>query len=342
MEKIGRMISMLTSASMLISGLMAYPVQISSAGDSVMVEIDRVELTIDELTEMNYQVPVSICLSENPGVNVIGFGGIVDERCSFTISYESVPWFSGDDLENSTFWINMASVRPLEYTGTLATLIVTLPDNAAPGDVYSINYLDTLRSFHQWCDVTNDVDYAMLGEVCWTDGYIQIEGEATTTTTLPSQTTTTETTSTTTKTPILIPSSLTMTPGDTNSLIVMNASENAEIQWTSNDTSVAAVENGVVTAVSAGTAVIYALCDGTLLECTVTVKGDSPSSTPGDVNLDTTVSIVDVIYLNKAVMGAESLTESQKKSADCDHDGDATAADSLLILKSLVDLITLS
>ena len=67
-----------------------------------------------------------------------------------------------------------------------------------------------------------------------------------------------------------------------------------------------------------------------------------PESTPGDVNLDASVSIVDVIYLNKAVMGAESLTESQKKSADCNHDGEADAADSLLILKSLVDLVTLS
>ena len=59
----------------------------------------------------------------------------------------------------------------------------------------------------------------------------------------------------------------------------------------------------------------------------------------GDVNCDETVSIVDVIMLNKAVLGSETLSSGQKRNADCNLDGLADANDSLIILKHLVDLI---
>ncbi len=70
--------------------------------------------------------------------------------------------------------------------------------------------------------------------------------------------------------------------------------------------------------------------------------GEDDQRVPGDVNLDGSVTIVDVVMLNKNIMGAQVLDDKQKSNADCDHDGDCTAADSLLILKSLVDLVTLS
>ncbi|MBQ7013399.1 MAG: dockerin type I repeat-containing protein, partial [Oscillospiraceae bacterium] len=59
----------------------------------------------------------------------------------------------------------------------------------------------------------------------------------------------------------------------------------------------------------------------------------------GDVNGDGGVSIVDVIMLNKAVLGSETLSSGQKRNADCNLDGLADANDSLIILKHLVDLI---
>lgn len=77
--------------------------------------------------------------------------------------------------------------------------------------------------------------------------------------------------------------------------------------------------------------------DGTVLKGTV-----SAGAVPGDANLDGTVTIVDVVFLNKAIMGTETLTPEQEAAVDCDHDGDVSAQDSLLILKSLVDLVTLS
>ncbi|MBQ7002832.1 MAG: endo-1,4-beta-xylanase [Oscillospiraceae bacterium] len=69
--------------------------------------------------------------------------------------------------------------------------------------------------------------------------------------------------------------------------------------------------------------------------------GETPAAVMGDVNLDGSVTIVDVVMLNKNVMGVQALDAQQMANADCDHDGDCTAADSLLILKSLVDLVVL-
>ncbi|MBQ7004682.1 MAG: 1,4-beta-glucanase [Oscillospiraceae bacterium] len=61
----------------------------------------------------------------------------------------------------------------------------------------------------------------------------------------------------------------------------------------------------------------------------------------GDVNLDKAVSIVDVVMLNKHLMGAEDLGSQSMTNADVDVDGNVGPGDSLNILKSLVDLVTL-
>ncbi len=59
----------------------------------------------------------------------------------------------------------------------------------------------------------------------------------------------------------------------------------------------------------------------------------------GDVNLDGKVSIVDVIMANKAILGAETLSDEQRIVGDVDGNGKVTPEDSLTILKFLVDLV---
>lgn len=61
----------------------------------------------------------------------------------------------------------------------------------------------------------------------------------------------------------------------------------------------------------------------------------------GDVNEDGKVTIIDVVMLNKKLMGAETLTETAEVNADVNLDGGLDAIDSLNILKSLVKLLTL-
>ncbi|MBE6851141.1 MAG: glycoside hydrolase [Ruminococcus sp.] len=59
----------------------------------------------------------------------------------------------------------------------------------------------------------------------------------------------------------------------------------------------------------------------------------------GDVNCDGTVDILDVIVLNRNLLGSSELTAEGKKNADVNLDGTPTPADSLNILKYLVKLI---
>ncbi|MBQ7003590.1 MAG: cellulase family glycosylhydrolase [Oscillospiraceae bacterium] len=60
----------------------------------------------------------------------------------------------------------------------------------------------------------------------------------------------------------------------------------------------------------------------------------------GDVNLDGEVSIVDVVMLNKYLLGTEQLDDQQQSNANADlSDPTLAPSDSLTILKHLVDLI---
>lgn len=59
----------------------------------------------------------------------------------------------------------------------------------------------------------------------------------------------------------------------------------------------------------------------------------------GDVNQDHTVNILDVISINRVVLGKDILTPEQESLADFDQDGTITAADSLAILKYLVGIL---
>lgn len=59
---------------------------------------------------------------------------------------------------------------------------------------------------------------------------------------------------------------------------------------------------------------------------------------PGDVHTDGNVDLLDVISVNKAVMGKEALTASQNAAADFDRNNTVNSADSLNMLKYIVGL----
>ena len=65
----------------------------------------------------------------------------------------------------------------------------------------------------------------------------------------------------------------------------------------------------------------------------------SNSNISGDVNLDGEVDILDVVYVNKVVLGKETLTEQEYKNADVDLNGYVEAIDALNIMKRVVKLI---
>ncbi len=68
---------------------------------------------------------------------------------------------------------------------------------------------------------------------------------------------------------------------------------------------------------------------------------DVPAETlkKGDVNEDGTIDIMDVIRLNRYLLGSETLTKAQSAAADVDGNDTLDSTDSLLILKYTVELI---
>ncbi|MBR1554361.1 MAG: carbohydrate-binding protein, partial [Oscillospiraceae bacterium] len=62
----------------------------------------------------------------------------------------------------------------------------------------------------------------------------------------------------------------------------------------------------------------------------------------GDADESGSVNILDVIVLNKAILGKEQLSEQGMKCADADGDGVPSSADALLIMKHIVGLIHLN
>ena len=61
-------------------------------------------------------------------------------------------------------------------------------------------------------------------------------------------------------------------------------------------------------------------------------------SITGDANLDGTVDILDVITINKAVLGKETLTRHQNEFSDVNQNGVPDSSDSLAVLKYIVGL----
>lgn len=59
----------------------------------------------------------------------------------------------------------------------------------------------------------------------------------------------------------------------------------------------------------------------------------------GDVNLDGTISLADVILFNKANAGSVALNEQATLNADCDGSGSVSTEDALVLLRFLVQLV---
>ncbi len=57
------------------------------------------------------------------------------------------------------------------------------------------------------------------------------------------------------------------------------------------------------------------------------------------MNLDGSVDILDVIVLNKSLLGATNLDAQQQRNADCDLNGKPEPNDSLMILKYIVGIL---
>jgi uncharacterized protein YjdB len=132
--------------------------------------------------------------------------------------------------------------------------------------------------------------------------------------------------------------------GDTKTITATVSSEDGtygDIIWSSSDEKVATVDsNGVVTAVSVGTATITATenSKGMNASCTVTVI--HTYTTPGDVNNDTKINITDLMLVLNHVSGKKTLTGTAFDAADVTGDGNVDLKDLMKLLNYVSGKIT--
>ena len=122
------------------------------------------------------------------------------------------------------------------------------------------------------------------------------------------------------------------------------------VSWISTAPDTVTVDrNGLVTGLKNGTAMVLATSNGVTYTRTVIVDypAEETSETQGsgqyecgDVNNDNTLDILDVILLNRALLGTSTLTTSQSACADVYRDGAIDTTDGLTLLKAVVKLVT--
>lgn len=76
-----------------------------------------------------------------------------------------------------------------------------------------------------------------------------------------------------------------------------------------------------------------------MLMNTAAIPTSAAAYETGDVNMDGSVNILDVIMINRAVLGKEVLSDEARVLGDVDRDGSCDSTDSLAILKYLVGII---
>jgi len=180
--KLGKRFAALLSAAAMFSALPA-----NAASDAVQVRIDQVEISLEELAEMKYTVPVYVWLDENPGLTAIEYGVQVDDRCTYKLRTRAVPDSDGGEILISTMtansegpftWLVWAASTPMDLTGPMAEFRVTVPKDAKPGDVYKVAYVEENYSRHWWNDDSKFISYVDEEAVTWSDGYIMISGDS--------------------------------------------------------------------------------------------------------------------------------------------------------------------
>jgi hypothetical protein len=159
------------------------------------------------------------------------------------------------------------------------------------------------------------------------------ETKAPATTAKPSTTTVPATTKAAMK---IIPNEITMKDGDTNELLIVNAPDKT-VKWTSSNTRVATVKDGVVTAVGAGETEIYAVSGGEICKCSITVEAEeAPKATmKGDANGDSKINVADAVAVMQYISNHTkyALTATALANADCDGVAGISGNDAIMIQK---------
>ncbi len=160
----------------------------------IVVSIDTVELTLEELEALDYVVPVAVDIKNTVAITTYEFGLAVDQRCGYSIETELI---MTNFTDSNSVWLIWASDNYSIQLGTIAIVMLEIPEDATVGDCYDVEYLSSITKNHVWYNCNEGVYYK--DSVSWIDGGVTIIEEtepATTTTTTTTMTATTTTTTT--------------------------------------------------------------------------------------------------------------------------------------------------
>ncbi len=151
---------------------------------AVAIAIEQKSVTLEELRNQNYQVPVFVKMMENPGINAMEFGVDVDERCSYQIindndeAYELGNAFLNISMVYSSrgnfTWSVWGSSSIQKKTGiNLLMVLVTVPETASAGDLFTVTYQPNNAQGGKHI-YRNSATRANFTDISWTDGGVQI------------------------------------------------------------------------------------------------------------------------------------------------------------------------
>ena len=263
-----------------------------------------------------------------------GFGAETMMTCKFYNGYEATEntTVTVHCLNNDITWtINQNNLSEGQYMNVSGNL-VSYMDNSISfscGGVYEITFSDLKNEQNEDVSYT----YRSIYESAYSNESEEAKPQSLT----------------------LSKSSLTIKPGTLYKIkasILPQTAENKRVNWKSEDTSVATVnECGEITAVTEGETYITAATeDGNITaKCKVVVSATAsdPSSgdenndpyCDGDVDGDAKVTLTDAQFALKAALNIVATDDNQLKAGDIDGDGKISLSDVLTILEMALNII---
>lgn len=158
--KLKKLISHITAVSCTIGIISAFsvsPVNVSATGENISIE--KIELTLSELQNLNYEVTVTASINgNNDGFSEIAFGTYIDEKLKL-LNYASTgnlvssnPFDLGGYNESiNLLWLGCLiqldiftmEQQYVENDGSIYNLSVTVPQDAKVGDIFYIKFVET-------------------------------------------------------------------------------------------------------------------------------------------------------------------------------------------------------
>lgn len=144
--------------------------------------------------------------------------------------------------------------------------------------------------------------------------------------------------------PVFLENGCTMYVGDMRAVSIYNTGD-ASLAWVCSDPSLVCIDGtegntAYFTAVSPGTAVLYAIVSGKIYEYEITVLFDERQLLYGDVTCDGEVNLRDAVLLMKYMAWMVNLDYYAQRNADCNADGELGLTDALVLQQFLAHKLT--